>query len=486
MQLVDNNHRTRRNFLLAGASVGLSAAGLAFAGCRHLLGTKGAQVQWLPYKCKFFPTPHRLLDLPAGFTCHAISQVGEEMDDGLVVPGKHDGMAAFAGAHGRVILLRNHELYARDLMHGAFGKFNVRLRRVVRDKLYDAGRGILPCLGAVTTIVYNPRTGQVEKHFLSLAGTLRNCSGGPTPWGTWVTCEENVQLAGMTFEQNHGYNFEVPVSSVPHLSEAVPLQAMGRFNHEAIAVDPRSGAVYQTEDRDDGLFYRFLPTRKGQLAAGRLQALRVLAQKGADTRNWQGTGKAARIAVGKILKVAWVDLDDIDAPDDDLRLRGLVEKGAAIFARGEGIWCDSKAVYFACTSGGMTQKGQIWRYVPSPDEGTDREPRTPATLELFVEPEDSNLLENCDNLTVAPWGDLIVCEDGVNCEDGTKEEYLIGITPQGRCYRFARNAHNPSELAGATFSPDGRTLFVNIQKPGLTLAITGPWHEIRKRSLDTV
>ena len=244
---------------------------------------------------------------------------------------------------------------------------------------------------------------------------------------------------------------------------------------------PRSGVVYQTEDRDDSLLYRFIPTRKGQLAVGgRLQALRVLAQKGADTRNWQAQ-RGERMPLGRVMPVTWVDLDNITAPADDLRVRGFEEKGAARFARGEGIWCDGKAVYFACTSGGSQQKGQIWRYIPSPDEGTVRERRRPATLELFAEPEDSNLLENCDNLTVAPWGDLIVCEDSIACEDGTKEEYLIGITPEGQLYRFARNAYNPSELAGATFSPDGSILFVNIQDPGITLAITGPWHELSQR-----
>lgn len=474
------NKQTRRKFLQVGTSAGLSAVGLAFAGCRHLLTNTDKKVHVLSTMCKFVSTPNRYLDLPAGFSCHAISQVGEEMDDGLLVPGKHDGMAAFASERGRIVLMRNHELYAHDVMKGAFGKLNTRLRHVDRKKLYDAGHGILPCLGAVTTVVYNPRTGKVDKHYLSLAGTMRNCSGGPTPWGTWVTCEENVQCAGLTFEKDHGYNFEVPATSVPQLTKAVPLRAMGRFNHEAIAVEPRSGVVYQTEDRKDGLFYRFIPNRKGQLAAGgRLQALRLLDQKGADTRNWPSK-QSTRIPLGKVMQVTWVELDNIDSPEDDLRQRGRKERGAAQFARGEGIWCDGKAVYFACTSGGSKRKGQIWRYVPSPDEGTTREQHTPATLELFVEPEDSNLLDNCDNLTVAPWGDLIVCEDGVDCEDGTKEECLIGITPKGQTYRFARNARNPSELAGATFSPDGNILFVNIQEPGITLAITGPWHKLSK------
>lgn len=481
MQRAEQGKHTRRKFLRASAALGCSAAGLAFAGCRHLLARPNTQAQSLLPLCKFVGTPDRYLDLPAGFSCHAFSPVGEEMDDGLLVPGKHDGMAAFAGPSGKIILMRNHELRAHDVMRGAFGKLNTRLRHVARERLYDAGRGILPCLGAVTTVVYHPRTGTVDRQCLSLAGTLRNCSGGPTPWGTWISCEESVQRGGLIFTRDHGYNFEVPVSAAPQLTKAVPLRAMGRFNHEAIAVDPHSGVVYQTEDREDGLFYRFIPARRGQLAAGgRLQALRVLAQRGADTRNWHDT-QAARIPLAKVMQVAWVELDDVDAPEDDLRVRGFEAGGAARFARGEGIWCDGEAVYFACTSGGSQQKGQIWRYVPSPDEGRAHERGRPATLELYAEPEDSNLLENCDNLTVAPWGDLIICEDSISCDDGTKEEHLIGITPKGQYYRLARNAYNPSELAGATFSPDGSILFVNILDPGLTLAITGPWHKLSQQ-----
>ncbi len=91
-------------------------------------------------------------------------------------------------------------------------------------------------------------------------------------------------------------------------------------------------------------------------------------------------------------------------------------------------------------------------------------------LELFIEPNDLTLVENCDNLTVAPWGDLILCEDA------NTDQNLVGVTPKGEIYRFARNARGTSELAGVTFSPDGSTLFVNVQHEGVTLAITGPWH----------
>ncbi|MGH7599827.1 MAG: alkaline phosphatase PhoX, partial [bacterium] len=169
------------------------------------------------------------------------------------------------------------------------------------------------------------------------------------------------------------------------------------------------------------------------------------------------------------LQVKWLDLEDIEAPNDDLRLRGFAQ-GAARFARGEGAWYGNDAIYFACTNGGRAKKGQIWRYVPSPFEGAPEEQNDPGKLELFVEPNDGNLVDNADNLTVAPWGDLIVCEDG------EKEQFLVGVTPKGEFYKFARNAMpSSSELAGVTFSPDGTTLFVNIQHEGLTLAITGPW-----------
>jgi secreted PhoX family phosphatase len=135
------------------------------------------------------------------------------------------------------------------------------------------------------------------------------------------------------------------------------------------------------------------------------------------------------------------------------------------------MWFGQGVVFFACTSGGHVNRGQIWKYTPSPVEGTAGEANQPGRLELFVEPNDGTLIENCDNLTVSPWGDLIVCEDG------SGDQFLVGISPEGRIYKFGRNAVSDSELAGATFSPDGTTLFVNIQHDGLTLAITGPWEE---------
>jgi hypothetical protein len=240
---------------------------------------------------------------------------------------------------------------------------------------------------------------------------------------------------------------------------------MGRFNHEAVAVHARSGIVYQTEDRPDGLFYRFLPNERGRLArGGRLQALALRDKRSADARNWT----AAEISPGESWAVAWIDIDNVESALDDLRYQGF-DRGAAVFARSEGIWANADEIYFASTDGGPKRGGQIWRYTASPHEGTEEERRDPATLDLFLEPNDTDLLEYADNLTIAPWGDLVICEDGSGVD------HILGVTPEGQIYQLGRNAMNDSELAGAVFSPDGGTLFVNIQNPGLTLAITGPW-----------
>ena len=161
----------------------------------------------------------------------------------------------------------------------------------------------------------------------------------------------------------------------------------------------------------------------------------------------------------------WIDVDHVEAPDDDLRNRGF-NAGAARFARGEGIWYGNGEFYFACTNGGEAKIGQIWKYIPTAAEGDDDEP---GNLQLFLEPNDGELVENADNLTIAPWGDLILCEDRAG-----PVIRLVGVTTSGNIYPFAMT-HLHSEFAGATFSPDGSTLFVNIQGAGLTLAITGPW-----------
>jgi hypothetical protein len=449
----------RRHFLKNA-----SAIALGFAGLHHFVSC--GKKEPTPGFGSLIPDPDKIFDLPKGFSYQIISQHGQEMSDGFFVPHRADGMAAFPGPNGLTLIVRNHEVNPEaKAREGAFGENYELLSRLQSESLYDAGSNGKPALGGTTTLVYDTKAQRLESQYLSLAGTLRNCAGGPTPWNSWITCEEIVVRADADWAKDHGYAFEVPASAEPKLAPPVPLKAMGRFNHEAVAVHPATGIVYQTEDRSDGLFYRFIPSQPQRLAeGGKLQALCVVDQPSLDTRNWD----EQKVAPGTVLRVKWLDLKDIDAPNDDLRHRGF-EQGAARFARGEGMWYGNDAIYFACTNGGRAKKGQIWRYMPSPFEGTPQEQNDPGKLELFVEPNDGNIVDNADNLTVAPWGDLIVCEDGQH------EQFLVGVTPKGEFYKLGKNAVSDSELAGVTFSPDGTTLFVNLQHNGLTLAITGPW-----------
>ena len=450
---------------------------LAFSGLHKLYAQDGSTDS--ARSLELMSDEKRILDLPAGFSYHLFSKAGEEMDDGLLVPGAHDGMGAFAGRDGRTILVRNHEMDAGATSDSPFGSRRALLPKVDLRKLYDAGSGRRPGLGGTTTLVYDTKARKLELHYLSLAGTYRNCAGGVTPWNSWVSCEEDTskpneggQNSNDPMEKEHGYNFEVPATEEIGLVDPIPLKAMGRFRHEAIAVDPRSGIVYQTEDRSEGLLYRFIPEHPGKLSgAGRLEALRIKDQQRADTRNFT----ESKFKPGIKLAVEWVEVRDVESPDDDLRYQGYFESGAARFARGEGIWYGRDAIHFACTNGGPAKKGQIWRYFPSAKEGASGEKNEPGHLELFIEPNDGNLVENCDNVTMSPWGDLIICEDGRN------PQYLVGVTPEGRTYRFGRN--NISEFAGACFSPDGTTMFVNILSPGMTLAITGPWEKLRQSAI---
>jgi len=411
--------------------------------------------------------PKGVLKLPKDFTYSIISKVGEKMDDGLLNPGKPDGMATFPAAENKVLLVRNHEISFGDVENSAFGKNNELLSKVDKNNFYDFGKGKYPALGGTTTLLYNPSTKKVEQSYMSLMGTVRNCAGGPTPWNSWLTCEEDVSTPSGDIEKSHGYVFEVP-SLTNKVTPPVPIKEMGRFNHEAVAIDPNTGIVYLTEDRSDGLFYRYLPNDiKNLHQGGQLQVLKFIDQESADTRNWNSFGKQ-NIETGKAYKVAWVNIDNVDTPDDDMRFRGYNNLKAAVFARGEGIWYGNNGVYFACTNGGSAKVGQVFKYIPSPNEGEATEKDTPGTITLFVEPNNSSIMNNADNLTIAPWGDVITAED-------TEHPFLVGIKPNGELYKLAENIGYISEFAGVCFSPDGKTLFVNIQHSGLTIAINGPW-----------
>ena len=390
------------------------------------------------------PDAKGIIDLPQGWRYKILSSVGETMNDGFKVPNHHDGMGAFPGANGSTVLVRNHEL-------SPLQKRNELPNTIAQ---YD-----FVCSGCTTNLVVSEDR-FLQKHYLSLAGTNRNCSGGTTPWGSWISCEEDISTPypppGYNLEQilsvwgrvqrKHGYNFEVPITG--KVVEPVPLRAMGRFRHEAIAIDSHTGYVYQTEDRPDGCFYRFRPYQVGNLSAGGiLEALAIENSPAIDT--------GYNFPVHRLLSVRWTRLKDVDPKHDTLRYEAH-SSGAAIFRRGEGMCLSDGQVYFTCTSGGQAQVGQIFRYDPRKE-----------TVELFMESSGTQELDYPDNLTLAPFGDLVICEDGRG------EQRLIGITPTGNRYVLARNAINNSEFAGVCFASDGQTMFVNIYNPGMTLAIWG-------------
>lgn len=386
-------------------------------------------------------TGETLLALPPGFQYTVFGRTGDTMSDMRPTPGSHDGMAAFqVGAELR--LVRNHEV------------------RAVGSPLVSGTSYDNQATGGTTTLVVDPVTRALQRSFVSLSGTSTNCAGGPTPWGSWITCEETTAGPLTGFDEPHGFCFEVQAAADGPVTP-VPLTAMGRFVHEAVAVDPVTGIVYLTEDRNAAGLYRFIPDTPGNLAAGgQLQMLAIANQTGYDTRTGQ-----TRLSV---LPVSWVDIADPNPPNAEstasaVNAQGLA-LGAATFGRLEGAWFGNGRLYVNATSGGDAGLGQVWEYQPASTGGS---------LRLLYESPSIDVLLQPDNLCVSPRGRGLVI-----CEDGTGVRHLRGLTTDGRIFEFARNAvpgFEDREFAGATFSPDGQTLFVNIQAPGLTFAIWGDW-----------
>ena len=454
---------TRRQFTLGASALAFGGLTASYFGKVNAASVLASTHGFGP----LLPDPKKVLDLPAGFSYQVISQLGEIMADGFTVPDRADGMGCFPLDEERVALIRNHELHPRDLI-----KAEQSIKQHKSTMAYDQTDDGVALPGGTSKLVYNLKTQTLEEQFLTLVGTVRNCAGGATPWNTWLTCEESVLKAGSGVSKSHGYIFEVPATA-KGLIQPKPLTAMGRFNHEAAAVDPRTGTVYLTEDRGDSLFYRFIPNQRGQLdQGGQLQALvlkginDVKSSQGYDTRNWE----TQNMPLQEWVDAQWINLDNPESPDDDLRARGYQE-GAALFARGEGIHWGDNELYFCCTNGGSKQLGQIMRYQPSAFEGQPQEAEEPGRLQLFLQSEDESLYNFGDNLTVTPYGHLLVCEDQYT---DVVENHLRGVTPRGEAYDFAR-LNMQTELAGACFSPDGSVLFVNLYSPTRTLAIRGPW-----------
>ncbi|GGS31063.1 PhoX family protein [Actinokineospora fastidiosa] len=388
-----------------------------------------------------------LLSLPRGFEYLTFGWTGDAMSDGVATPGAHDGMAAFRRGDGKVAIVRNHEVGA---YRGAF-----------TETAYNPTAG-----GGTTTLVFDPDKGEFTESWASLGGTIRNCAGGPTPWGTWLTCEETTEIAPNG--TRHGYVFEVPFDGA---GDPEPLRAMGRFSHEAVAVDPSTGYVYLTEDATPSGLYRYIPRRRGNLAAGGdLQMLAIESAEGGSYSTYtDGTGTEYR--------TSWVPIANPDYAPGETRpaLQGAA-LGGAVFRRLEGAWWGNDRLYIVSTSGGPKGQGQVFEY----------DPATERMRVLFASP-DAKVLNNPDNLCVSPRGGIVLCEDG------SESEYIHGLTTDGQIFPFALNTvvipeggvpgksvragdYSGSEWCGSTFEPkNGNWLFFNAQSPGITFAVTGPW-----------
>jgi secreted PhoX family phosphatase len=317
-------------------------------------------------------------------------------------------------------------------------------------------------------LIVDAATRLPRRDFVSLAGTAANCAGGRTPWRSWITCEETFDGPNVGFVKKHGYCFEVPVDATS-IADAVPLTSLGRFIHEAVAVDPATSIVYLTEDTATAGFYRFVPSKRGVLAAGgRLQMLAVLGTPRFDTT--RGRKRGDRFAV------QWVDILDPDpasfaARPDAVFNQGYI-RGGALFRRLEGAIWSGRSIIFSSTTGGDAAAGQLWEYIPPRRRTTNVHSETGGELRMLYESTSRAELNMPDNLTVR-GSNVLICED-----NGSPEHFLRFLTPAGSIINFARNivpGFENTELTGATFTDDGSTLFVNIQRPGLTLAIWGAW-----------
>jgi hypothetical protein len=428
------------------------------------------------------PDPKGRLALPDGFQYAEISPAGSKMTNGALVPDWHDGSAAFPGPDGNILLVRNHEISYEP-------NDDPRILPVPSTNPYDKD-----ALGGTTTVVVGPDRTVVDS-YVSSSGTLSNCAGGATPWGTWLTCEETTTALLLAEDEivtavDHGYVYEVDPSDPENELSRTPIKGMGTFAHEAAGVDPETGIVYLTEDGEtDAVFldpskdtggsflYRYVPVDTTP-APGALQKggkLEVLKATTAPASN-----DADLLDIGDTLGVTWIAVDTVDSNAD------ANAKGALRFNRLEGAAFAAGTLWFCDTNGGEQRLGQIFRYTPATN-----------SLELFYEGEDSGgheedgdtgldyaRLESPDNITVSPWGDVFVAEDG----GGVNR--IIGFTPEGESYVFAlHNIPYPtleeeelpinfqSEVTGPTFSPDGKTLFFNVQYPGTTLAVWGGFPE---------
>ena len=429
-----------------------------------------------------------LLQLPAGFTYKSFGWTGDLMSNGKPCPSAHDGMGVVVsrkvGRSSELVLVRNHEVHAVSPAsfidaHGVY------------DSSFNSA-GTTQVGGGTTNLLF--RDGNWVSVTPSLGGTDGNCAGGITPWGTWLSCEEIGSDAVSSAGKKHGYVFEV--SSDPAQTTGQPIVGMGRFAHEAAAVDPVTGFVYMTEDQSGKSgFYRYMPDIRpsgyGMLAMGGV--LQMAKAKSTVNANIAGA------RVGDTYELEWVTVANPDQNRGNATgptgiaitsaagpfVQGW-QQGALRMNRGEGIWHAQGKMFVMDTAGGPISRGAIW------------ELDLAAQVMRCIYASPNTTVGNMgDNLTVSPRNAILICEDA---SSATTDSFgfgqrLMGITGGGDAYIFAKNNvvlngaqlqgagkrtslagdHRGNEFAGCCVDPTGRYLFVNIQTPGITFAISGPW-----------
>ncbi|TDU78871.1 alkaline phosphatase PhoX [Streptomyces sp. KS 21] len=472
---------SRRDFtartVIAGAGVALTGTVGALATAPGALAADDStrrDEQGRPCEPGYGPLvadPAGLLALPAGFSYRVITHSGvTTLESGESTPSNHDGTAAFEGHRGVTLLVNNHELKGKR----ANWAHPVPL---AEGLVYD------PAAAGGCTVVEVRRGGEVAE-WVGVAGTSTNCAGGATPWGTWLTCEETEDLAGKNgMTKDHGYAFEVDPHDRRANRDPKPIKAFGRYAHEAVVIDPRQGHAYLTEDASgpNGLLYRWTPPSGFRHGRGKLRTLADDAGVLAAAKCFDSAGRfvddlSRATKTGTVYGVDWVTVADRDART--VPVRKQFADGAVTRARKlEGMWWADGGAYFVSSyareeSPGAAHDGQVWFYDPK-----RRTVRLMVVLGVNADPAKDGSFDGPDNITVSPYGGLVIAEDGSGLQ------HLFGATESGRTYPLARNelnigtAEEPeySEFTGVCFSPDGRTLYANIQDPGIMLAITGPW-----------
>lgn len=459
-------------------------------------------------------TGQYFLRLPRGFEYRTFGATGEVMEDGYITPPSHDGMMAFPGPRGSIRLVRNHETQFQLGNTGGLAGVPVPASGEVGPNPYDP-----VCNGGTTTIEIG-RDGNdwgTVRSWRSASGTYFNCSGGNSTYNTWFTCEElpsGPEMGGPfngdffgngqdNLTRPHGYMYEVDSAWGPgDAPTPVPITQAGRFTHEGAVMDNATGYVYMTQDDffgPSGLF-RYCPPagndprRDKRLEdGGTLQMLRVPSVPEAELFRHQEPGTA--------FAVDWVTIADPDPSYDPgtnwLATLGAVsaqgiDQGAAQFSRLEGIRRRGRQIFFSSTQGGQGREnvsstfgpgfGQIWQLnLATMTLHLVFEAPAPAPGPIGPE-ENLPALSLPDNIAISPRGTLVLCEDGTTAtdEDDPRQviipsNYMRGLTKGGQLFDFAQNIESGGEFTGATFSPDGKRLFFNVQDIGRTFEVRGPF-----------